>query len=568
MKQKRILLTLLLCLPLQWSAAQAPKWVEKAKRAVFSVITYDEKDQIMNTGNGFFITEDGTALSDYALFKGAQRAVIVNSEGTQMPVSLILGANDMYDVVKFRVDITAKKVHALSVAPAAAAANDAVYLLPYSTQKDRSFTPGTVQATDKMESTYTYYTLNMALKEKMVSCPITNTDGHVIALAQKSSGKDTANICYGVSADYAGKLSISPLSFNDRTLQSIGIKKALPDTEEQAQVYLLMASSALTPDEYAELLDDFIAQYPDNADGYMHRATNRIAMSQEPAAMELAEKDMDKALNAAKKKDDTYFSRAKLIYNYCLGTPATPYGDWSYDRAAEEIRKAIRIDPLPIYIQLEGDILFAKKDYAGALSCYEQVNNSELASAATFFSAAKTKELMEAPVEEVLALMDSCVTRIGRPISEANAPYLLERAQMRMKAKQARGAMLDYDEYYRAVNGKVNDLFYYYREQASLQARQFQRALDDIATAIQMNPEELTYRAELAVINLRVGRYDEAVETLREAIAIDPAYGEAYRLMGIARIQLKQDKEACADFAKAKELGDPHVEELIKKHCQ
>ena len=40
--KKNLLLTLALCLLAQWSVAQAPKWVEKAKRAVFSVVTYDE----------------------------------------------------------------------------------------------------------------------------------------------------------------------------------------------------------------------------------------------------------------------------------------------------------------------------------------------------------------------------------------------------------------------------------------------------------------------------------------------------------------------------------------------
>ena len=49
--KKNLLLTLALCLLAQWSVAQAPKWVEKAKRAVFSVVTYDESDKILNTGN-------------------------------------------------------------------------------------------------------------------------------------------------------------------------------------------------------------------------------------------------------------------------------------------------------------------------------------------------------------------------------------------------------------------------------------------------------------------------------------------------------------------------------------
>lgn len=87
--KKKLLLMLTLCLLAQWSVAQAPKWVDKAKRAVFSVVTYDQNDKILNTGNGFFVTEDGIALSDYTLFKGAQRAVVMSSDGAQMPVEAV-----------------------------------------------------------------------------------------------------------------------------------------------------------------------------------------------------------------------------------------------------------------------------------------------------------------------------------------------------------------------------------------------------------------------------------------------------------------------------------------------
>ena len=31
---------------------------------------------------------------------------------------------------------------------------------------------------------------------------------------------------------------------------------------------------------------------------------------------------------------------------------------------------------------------------------------------------------------------------------------------------------------------------------------------------------------------------------------------------------MKKQEEACASFAKAKELGDTNVDELIKKHCK
>lgn len=329
-----------------------------------------------------------------------------------------------------------------------------------------------------------------------------------------------------------------------------------------------MASSQATAEEYRALLDEFVKQYPNSIDGYIRRASALIYGAKEDAAFDQAMGDLEQALKVAQKKDDVYYNISKIIYNYQLSKPEKTYKDWTYDKALEYIHSALALDSLPIYTQLEGDILFAKQDYPGAFSRYEKVNRTNLASAATFFSAAKTKELMDGDPKEVLALMDSCIARCTQPISSTDAPYLLERAQMNMNAEQYRPAMVDYDTYFTAVNGDVNDVFYYYREQASINARQYQRALNDISKAIELNPKELTYRAEQALINLRVGRNEEALKILEDALAIDPKYAEAYRLMGICQIQLKKQEEACANFAKAKELGDTNVDELIKKHCK
>lgn len=567
MRKMKMILAMSLCLLAQWTMAQAPKWVEKAKHAVFSVVTYDKNDQILNTGNGFFVTEDGVALSDYTLFKGAQRAVIIDNEGRQMPVLNIMGADDMYDVVKFRVGIE-KKVTALPIATRQPAVGTLVYLLPYSTQKGRTCTTGHLKSADKVEGNYLYYTLELPLKDKMISCPLTDAEGAVFGLAQKSSGQDTATICYAVDARYAMDQKISALSYNDETLTNIGIKKALPDTEEQALIFLYMASTQLTPEKYMEVLNDYIEQYPNSTDGYIRRATQLLSTSQDEATLKQVAADMDQALKVASQEEAVRFDRAKLIYNYMLTNPATPHEDWSFDKALEEIQQAIDLQALPVYVQLKGDILFAKQDYPGALAAYEQVNHSDMASPTSYFSAAQTKEMMKAPATEVLALMDSCIALCPQPYTNTTGPYLLARAQALLNANQARKAMLDYDAYYKAMNGNVNAAFYYYREQAAMQARQYQRALDDLAKAIELAPDELLYRAELAVVNIRVGRSEEAIRILQEALKIEPEYAEAYRLMGQAYIQLKKKDEACESFAKAKELGDPNVDALIEKHCK
>lgn len=132
---KKVLLILACGIAAQLSYAQAtPKWAGKAKKAVFSIVTYDKDNKIKNTGNGFYINENGTALSDYTLFEGAERAVIINADSKELPVLRILGANSMYDIVKFNTE-TDKKTIALKSASQPASVGETVYLLPYSTQK-------------------------------------------------------------------------------------------------------------------------------------------------------------------------------------------------------------------------------------------------------------------------------------------------------------------------------------------------------------------------------------------------------------------------------------------------
>jgi len=147
---KKVLLILACGIAAQLSYAQAtPKWADKAKKAVFSIVTYDKDNKIKNTGNGFYINENGTALSDYTLFEGAERAVIINADSKELPVLRILGANSMYDIVKFNTE-TDKKTIALKSASQPASVGETVYLLPYSTQKAATCQTGTVTKVDTM----------------------------------------------------------------------------------------------------------------------------------------------------------------------------------------------------------------------------------------------------------------------------------------------------------------------------------------------------------------------------------------------------------------------------------
>ena len=564
---KKTLWIITCCLIAQLASAQAPKWAEKAKKAVFSIVTYDKENKIKGTGNGFYIDAQGTALSDYSLFEGAERAVIINADGKQVEVNRILGANSMYDVVKFNTAIE-KKQMTLTLAPQPAKVGETVYLLPYSTQKATALQTGKVTAVDSIGNQSFYYTLEMKTGEKTISCPIMNINGQVLGMIQKNASDDSME-SYALGASYGASLNISALSMNDGALNNIGIKKALPDTEDQALVYLYMSAEQLDKDSYLNILNEFLTQYPNSMEGYVRRA-NYYMGSEDAAQYAQADADLKKALDVASVKEDAYYQVAKSIYGYVLSlNDKEPYQEWTMDKALELIRTAIQTNEQPLHVQLEGDILFAQGKYADAYVSYEKFNQSTMASAASYYSAAKAKQLTEgSDINEVLALMDKTIEQLSKPYFGEAAPYFYERAELRAQAGKYREAVLDYNTFFDAVSGDVTALFYFQREQAEMQCRMYQQALNDINKAVEMAPEDVDFWVEKGSVHLRVNQLDEAVEVFKKALTMNDKYAAAYRMLGYCQALQKNNKEACANFAKAKELGDEVVDQLIEKYCK
>lgn len=547
----------------QMVSAQTPKWAANAKKAVFSIVTYDKDNNIKATGNGFYIDNQGTALSDYSLFEGADRAVIINSNGKQQPVEVILGANSMYDVVKFRTAVDKKQV-SLKVAAQPTKNGDVVYLLPYSTQKEAACQRGSVVSADSIGEHF-YYTLQMKTNEKMVSCPVMNVNGEVVGMIQKNATTESEE-SYAIGSSYGDALEISALSFSDAALNRIGIKKALPDTEEQALIYLFMTSEQLDKDAYLNVLNDFVSEYPNSYEGYIRRASLYMHGGDE-SKYPLANEDLKSAVEKATNKEEAMFQAAKTIYGYLVSlNDKGGYSEWTYDRALGIIREAIQANGQPVYTQLEGDILFAKKDYAGAYDCYDKLNKSALVSSGTFYSAAKAKQLMEgSDINEVIALMDSAIVRLNKPYLSDAAPYFFERAELYAQAKKYREAVIDYNTFYNAVNGDVNALFYYQREQSAMQCRMYQQALDDINKAVELSADDENLWAEKGVVHLRVNQLDEAIKAFEKAISLNGEYAAAYRMLGYCQSLKKMKKEAKANYEKAKALGDTVVDQLLEK---
>lgn len=533
-----------------------PKWYKKAQKSLLSVVTFDEKDNILGSGNGILITEDGTALSNYELFKGAYKAKVVDNSGKEYEVKWICGANSLYDIVKFRIE-TEKKLPAITMAEKGAAKGEEVYFLPYSTQKNKSFRADSILDAKVFEGKYYYYTISGTPNKMMINVPVMNQEGEAVGMLQSSSDEKNN---YALSVQYGSSLSINALSASDNDLNGIHIAKMIPEKENDATTFLFLSDSKDST-IYVNYLGQFISKFPESYNGY----TAAAEFYAQHSDLQTADSYLQKGTEKAKEQDQIYYTWSKLIYNLNMTPGYTQYQDWNMERALSEAEKAYQLRNLPIYLVQQGNCQYALHKYDEAYDTYMQVCGTNLKSTEIYLYAAQCKKMLQAPAEEVLALQDSALALQNKPYRPEAAPALLARANTYMEMKEYKKAVLDLNEYESLNYGNLNENFYYLRSQAELNGKMFEQAVTDIDKATRLNPKNHLLWAQKAGTLYTVGMFNEAIEAARKSIEINPSFADAYRILGVCFIQNGQKEEGLTYLQKAKDLGDPMAESLISK---
>ena len=537
--------------------AQPDKWVKKASKAVFTLKTFNADGSLIGSGNGFFITADGVAVSSYTPFRGAAKAVVIDAMGKEYEVKSIIGANDVYDIAKFRVDAT--KCQTLRTAPAAVE-NTSLWLLPYNAKNAYSCTAAKVKSVQKVQNDYDYYTLEATAPENTVGCPYLNANGEVVGIQQQSSSDDNTTQ-YAVGAAFATGLKMTGLSLNDPALKATSIKKDLPDELDQAILTLYLASTLGDAQSFVGLVDDFIAKFPQAPDGYSYKAQIMAAQDNYPEA----DKYMKLAIDNATDKAEARYNYAKMMYQNLIYFYDSASHAWSYEQALEQAEQAVALDPQLPYLTQKAQLLFACKRYADSYAAFQDVIGKGGRTAECFYGAARCKEQLN-DTTACLALLDSAVATFSKPYLKEAAPYIYARAQALAESGKYRLAVNDYNEYENLMISQVNSEFYYIRSQVEAKARLFQQALNDLDKAIDKSPDILLYRSEKASRQIRVHLLDQAIETASECIRLFPDASDGYLFLGLAQC-LKGDKvQGVGNLLKAKDLGDAQADVLIEKY--
>ena len=567
MKRHRLLLLLAVCQIYTVTAQKKdPKWLDRANKAIFTVEA-TTKAGTTRTGPGFFIQENGEAIASYELFRNAGYAVVITTTGERLPVLQIMGADDMYNVIRFKV-AKPKKISFLPVAPTSPALNSTVYLPP--SKEENKLSQGVITEITKINSIFDYFKVAIPQSQSQVGLPLLTETGEVFALTQiDASGKGNT---YGISVAYIQSLHANATDMFKRTYTELGIRLAWASID-QAQIALMLYASLQDAPTYLETLNDFITSFPNDAEGYVNRASHYAFRRKELATTEneqlqLLDKawnDLESAAKLFKNKGDGFYHKAKLMYGIIGADSLLSYKNWNLKTVGENIQKAIKESNLPAYRHLEGELAFIQQDYAKAYASFMMVNESPESTGTSFYLAAKSKLLLDGTnLLEIIALIDSAVTK--SPPQEA-AVYLLENIDFKIQMGLYDAAVSDYNTYYLFSGGNVTDAFYFYRHEAKFRAGDLDGALKDIEMAITIDKTNALFFAGKASIHLRLNDIVKAQESAEKAIELEPDFASAYRLLGVCLVRQEKKAEACPHLNKAKELGDPVAERLIKENC-
>lgn len=533
-----------------------PAPVKKAAASTFTLTTFKADGSIHGSSYGVFVGQTGEGIAMWHPFDGAARAVVVDAKGRSHEVDVMLGMSEIYDVCHFRIKDKQAAGLALATADAPAAAP---YLVGYDIKKPtyRQVKP---LRTEKFMETNNYYVFNdVDVANTDLGLPLVNDRGELLGLMQRHKNGGQA---HSADARLIRSFKISGLTINDLSMRATGIRTALPDDEQQATLMLMVSGNQADSAKYEAYIDDFIEKFPTSTEGYKTRAARHVLQRN----LAKADDTFNQSIRHATAKDEAYHDYALAMYRAVAFRVDTTYTKWSYPLALELARTAEGIKPLPIYKHLQAQIVYAQGDYRQALDLFTQLQQTELGkNGEVFYEAAQCKTRLNAPREEITALLDAAVA--AQP-GVAAAPYILARGLSYDNAGEYRKAFVDYMAYDTLMNNRASHDFYYTKFRCEMKLRQYQLALNDIAHAIVLNRTEPTYYAEMANLQLQVKQLPEAIVTCDMGLRIAPEYADLHIIKGIAQCENKDRTNGLATLRKAQELGDERAPGLIAKYSK
>jgi len=492
----------------------------------------------------------------WSVLKDAVSAVVTNQKDKSFSVESVMGCDDIYDLCKIRVEGRHEPV---VLATNALPTGQTVWLSDGN--KNTTAQQLSIGKHEAFADSLSYYNLDGDAMRTAEGVAVVSQSGTVVGFTHLSG---TPRAIHSADLRLIASATTNGLSLNQREFSATQVPVDMPRSLDQARIFLIIAAGQANPDRYSLYIDRFTALFPDVTDGYVAKASLNAANNQR----EEADAQMSQAVKNCTNKAEAQYEWAKIIYNKVVYEADSVESIWSLDDALKHIDAAIETDGQSSYVHLKAQILYAEGKTGEAMSLFESLKDSDIRGSELFYELAQCRSRMGASDSDVLALLDSAIEVAPKPIGAVTAPYLLARGRMLDAMEQYRKALSDYNLYDSLMiqRGTTTAEFYYTRHECELKLRKYQPALNDLAHATVLEPDNPAYITSLASLQLRLNLNDDALRTTEIALRAFPEYSALHVARGLALIRSGNKTDGLASLQKAKELGNEQAQSLIDKY--
>ncbi len=170
----------------------------ESENACLVIYTYDEFGTPYGSGSGFFIDDNGKAVTNYHVLKGASKAIVVTNDSSKYEVGQIISADPERDLLIFHVNMKAKPTAYLKVSNTEPRKGEKVFCVGNPLGFDHTLSEGIISGLrkDKQHSNVLQFTASISPGSS--GGPVLNDRGEVVAVTSfyHSGGQ---NLNFGIS---------------------------------------------------------------------------------------------------------------------------------------------------------------------------------------------------------------------------------------------------------------------------------------------------------------------------------------------------------------------------------
>ena len=203
MHSNKLMLFIVLIFPFVLSAQFKKKLtniVAKTESAVFNIYSYNEYGNPENTGSGFFISNDGIALTNHHVIDDTKIGFIKTHDNKVFQIDNLIEVDTIADVAKIKINSGDFKFNFLKISNKNIRKGQEIFVIGNPNGLENVVSNGIVSAI-RENITFTEIQFTAPISPGSSGSPIFDMNGNVIGIVTSSFGGDNQNLNFGTLLD-------------------------------------------------------------------------------------------------------------------------------------------------------------------------------------------------------------------------------------------------------------------------------------------------------------------------------------------------------------------------------